>query len=128
MRLLLDTHTFLWFVWDDRQLSLPAKTAIESDANEIYLSAASPWEVSIKVSTGKLSVGQEVDAYFEEHLSRNRVNLLPISLAHVGRVAILPFHHKDPFDRLLIAQSLTETLPLVSADSMFDRYGVTRVW
>ena len=128
MRLLLDTHTFLWFVWDDPQLSLTAKSAIESQENEIYLSAVSPWEVSIKVSTGKLSIGQEVEAYFDEHLSRNLITLLPISLAHVGRVAVLPFHHKDPFDRLLIAQSLTEPLQLVSADTMFDRYGVARIW
>ena len=128
MRLLLDTHIFLWFVWDDPQLSLLAKNAIESSENEIYLSAASAWEVAIKVSTGKLSIGQEVEPYFHQHLSQNEIGLLPISLAHIGKVATLPFYHKDPFDRLLISQSLAESMPLVSADVIFDLYGITRIW
>ncbi len=128
MKLLLDTHTFLWFVWDDPQLSLTAKGAIESDKNEIYLSAATPWETSIKVSTGKLSIGQDVVPFFAEHMDINNIVLLPILLAHIGIVSTMPFHHKDPFDRLLIAQSLIEQMPLISADSVFDRYGVERIW
>lgn len=128
MRLLLDTHAFLWFVWDDPQLSTTAKSAIEAEDNLICLSAASPWETSIKVSTGKLSVGQDIEPFFAEHLDRNDIILLPISLAHVGEVSVLPFHHKDPFDRLIIAQSLVEGHTLISADAVFDRYGVTRIW
>lgn len=128
MKFLLDTHAFLWFVWDDPQLSPTAKAIIQAAENEIYLSAASPWEVSIKISTGKLAIGQDVEPFFSDHLSRNRMTLLPILLPHVDKVARLPFHHKDPFDRLLIAQSLVENLDFITADAVFDRYEIARVW
>jgi PIN domain nuclease of toxin-antitoxin system len=126
MTILLDTQAFLWWVTDDRRLSKRAARAIAG--TECLLSVASCWELSIKASLGKLSVPGAVDRFVQEQLEVNGFNLLPISLEHVGGVARLPFHHRDPFDRLLAAQALAEDLSLVSADPVFRRYGVTRVW
>ena len=128
MRLLLDTHAFLWFVWDDPQLSPAARAAIESIDNEIFSSVATPWEVAIKISTGKLAIGQDVEPYFTEHLAGNQITVLPILLSHADTISRLPFHHKDPFDRLLVAQSLVENMPVLSADTILDAYGVNRLW
>ena len=128
MKLLLDTHAFLWFVWDDPKLSPTARKLIGSGDNEIYLSAVSVWEVSIKVSTGRISVGEDVTVFFTEHSRNNQIIQLPISIAHAGGVSLLPFHHKDPFDRLLVAQSMLEEMPLISADAVIDSYGVSRIW
>lgn len=128
MQILLDTHTFLWYILTNPQLSARAKALIQASENEKLLSIASPWETSIKVSTGKLMLSEPLEAYFAEQMRLNSIQLLPITLAHIARVSTLPFHHRDPFDRLLIAQSLTEGIPLVSADSAFDAYGVARLW
>ena len=128
MRLLLDTHAFLWFVWDVPQLSLTARKLIESADNEIFVSAASVWEVAIKVSTGKMAVGGDVTDFFADHTARNLILLLPISPGHAGAVSTLPFHHKDPFDQLLVAQSQLEELTLLSADVILDAYGISRIW
>jgi PIN domain nuclease of toxin-antitoxin system len=126
MAVLLDTHAFLWWVTDDRRLTKRAKRAI--GATTCLLSVASCWEMAIKASLGKLTVPGAVDRFVQEQLEVNGFNLLPITLEHTGRVAALPFHHRDPFDRLLAAQALTEDLPVVSADPVFRRYGVTRLW
>ena len=126
MRLLIDTHIFLWFVWNDVRLKALPRSLIEDPDNDILLSIASVWEVAIKVSTLKLKLLQPVDVFFAEQLERNAITLLPITLAHTAHVATLPFHHRDPFDRLLAAQSLTENVPLLSVDAVFDRYGVSR--
>lgn len=128
MRLLLDTHTFLWFTRDNPQLSAKARTLIGDPANEVLLSIVSAWEVAIKVSTGKLSLDRAVAPFFEEQMRHNDIRLLPLELRHLAPVATLPFHHRDPFDRLLIAQSLVDAIPLVSADAAFDAYNVTRLW
>jgi|SRR5579872_1245759 len=128
MRLLLDTHTFLWFVQNDPQLSESAATLIEGDTNEIWLSVASAWEMAIKVSIGKLVLAQPLDIYLPDQLRRNGIQLLPISLPRVLGVTALPLHHQDPFDRLLAAQSLTEPMPLISTDAIFDLYGTQRLW
>ncbi len=128
MRVLLDTHAFLWFVWNDKKLTHHARTLIEDAANNIYLSAASVWEIGIKVGTGKLSVGQDVKIFLTEHLIKNQISLLPITIPHAALIATLPQHHKDPFDRLLVAQSLVEDMPLISIDTPFDAYGVQRFW
>ena len=128
MQLLLDTHTFLWFIRGSLQLSPKARKMIEDTANDLFLSIASPWEVGIKVSTGKLTLGRPVDEFFEARMRLTKITLLPITFAHVARVSALPFHHRDPFDRMLVAQSLTENIPLVSADAALDAYGVTRLW
>ena len=128
MQLLLDTHTFLWFTSASPQLSATALVYIEDPANEIFLSIASPWETGIKVSTGKLTLGRSVDSFFEQRMGFSGISLLPITLAHIDRVSTLPFHHRDPFDRMLVAQSLTENIPLVSADTALDAYGIVRFW
>ena len=127
MRLLLDTHAFLWGVTDDPRLSLRARRAM-ADASEIFLSIASCWEVAIKVSSGKLTLVKPFERFIPEQLGLNPFLLLPIDLDDVARVATLPFHHRDPFDRLLAAQALSDDLTLVSADPVFRKYGVKRVW
>ncbi len=128
MDLLLDTHTFLWFIFGNAQMSEKAEALVQSPTNRKFLSLATPWEVGIKVSTGKLTVSQPVDQFFAEEMYTHLVQMLPITLAHIARVSTLPFHHRDPFDRMLIAQSLTENIALVSADVAFDAYGITRYW
>ena len=128
MNLILDTHTFLWFTSANPELSATARNLIEDAANDLFLSVASPWEIGIKFSTGKLTLGRPVNDFFERRMRETGVRLLRISLAHVARVATLPFHHRDPFDRMLVAQSLTENMAIVSADAALDAYGVTRLW
>ena len=128
MNLLLDTHSFLWFINGDAQLSTRARSSIEDSQNQSLLSTASVWEMAIKVSLGKLSLGQPLDVLVPQQLATNGFQLMPISLPHTFAVATMPFHHRDPFDRLLIAQALTEQIPLVGADTIFDLYGVNRIW
>jgi len=128
VRLLLDTHAFLWWVDGGRRLSLRARRAIADPANDCLLSMASAWEMAIKVSLGKLELPVSPGRFVSDQLAANRFRALAIDLRHVGEVAALPFHHRDPFDRLLAAQALSEGLPIVSADPIFRRYGVKRVW
>ena len=126
MAVLLDTQAFLWWVADDPRLSKRAARAIAK--TECLLSVASCWEMAIKASLGRLSLPGAVDRFVQEQIEVNGFGLLAISLAHVSGVAALPFHHRDPFDRLIAAQSLADELSLVSSDPIFRRYGVTRVW
>ena len=128
MRLLLDTHIFLRFVFGNPQLSATARALIEDLANEKLLSVASVWETSIKVGIGKLQINQPVETFFVEQLERNSITLLPIEVSHADRVSTLPLHHRDPFDRLLIAQSLVEQTPILSVDAVLDAYQVTRLF
>ncbi len=128
MNLLLDTHAFLWFVANDSRLSSGARTAIESPANQKWLSIASCWEVAIKSGLGKLTLSDPVETFLRREISTNHFSLLPIELAHVTFVAGLPNHHRDPFDRLLIAQVLVESYKLVGCDAAFDPYGITPIW
>ena len=127
MRLLLDTHTFLWFIGGEPQLSAEARRLIEDEANTRYLSIASAWEVAIKSGLGKLDLRMPLAAFWEQ-IPRNGVALLPIAIEQLSVVSALPMHHRDPFDRLLIAQALVERLPIVSTDPLFDAYPVTRLW
>lgn len=124
---LLDTHTFLWFITDDGLLSNDAKRHIEEPQNTIYLSVASIWEIAIKSSLGKLQLPHGA-GFIEEQCRINRIDLLHIQFAHVNGVATLPFHHRDPFDRLIIAQSLSEDMPIIGKDAIFDAYSVKRYW
>ncbi|MCG3158551.1 MAG: hypothetical protein DKINENOH_05195 [bacterium] len=128
MNLLLDTHAFLWFIKNDASLSLRARGLIEEPENKRLLSIVSLWEIAIKASLGKIVLKLPFDALMPRQLQENDIDLLPIALPHLGLVERLPFHHRDPFDRLIIAQSLVENLPLVSIDSQFDKYGVQRLW
>ena len=128
MKYLLDTHAFLWFIDDDPSLSVTARTIIEVPENTVYLSIASVWEMGIKISLGRLQIPLPLAEFIDEQLWRNSITLLEIKAAHAGLVATLPFHHRDPFDRLLVAQSLIEGIPIIGKDGAFDTYGVTRHW
>lgn len=127
MRVLLDTHAFLWFVTADSRLSKRASDAI-ADADDVLLSLASCWEMAIKNGLGKLTLTVPIERFVTEQIAFNNFELLHIELPHVARVAALPSHHRDPFDRLLAAQALHETIPIVSADAIFRRYGIKRIW
>ena len=128
MTLLLDTHTFLWFWWADAKLSAKAMAAICDPANRKVISPASSWEVAIKVSQKKLDLGAPYRGYIPMHMLRNNFEWLPITVEHLAGLIGMPFHHKDPFDRMLIAQAGYENIPLVSADVQFDAYGIARIW
>jgi PIN domain nuclease of toxin-antitoxin system len=125
--LLLDTHTMLWFFWDDPQLSQSAKSLIENPNRRKLVSLASCWEIAIKAGLGKLKLGSSCQSFLRREIAVNNFELLSISLDHATQVEALIPHHKDPFDRLLIAQAMLEKLPLVSADAIFDQYGVARL-
>jgi PIN domain nuclease of toxin-antitoxin system len=128
VRLLLDTHTFLWWVSDAPELSTRARRAIARGENECFVSLASCWELAIKISLGKLDIPGTFERFIPAHFAANGFRELPISVRHTARVRVLPFHHRDPFDRMLAAQALVERLAIVSADPIFRRYGVRRVW
>lgn len=127
MRLLLDSHAFLWFANDDRQLSSHARRALENSANPILLSVASFWEMAIKFGLGKL----RLQPSFEEFMAANLPNgfqILPITFQHTVVYSKLPLHHRDPFDRMLIAQAIADDLTIVTGNAAFRKYRVKRVW
>jgi len=127
-RLLLDTHTFLWWIDDAPELSEAARQAISNADNECFLSVASCWEMAIKSSLGKLSLSKPLDRFVLDQITENGFLLLNIELSHAAKVESLPFHHRDPFDRLLISQAISDELTLVSADRRFLHYGVKLIW
>ena len=128
MDLLLDTHAFLWWVDDARELSRPARSAIADPRNECLLSLVSCWEMAIKTSLGKLKLAASIERFIPEQLAANGFRQLGIDFRHVARVARLAFHHRDPFDRFLAAQAIEEGVAIVSADPVFRRYGIRRIW
>ena len=130
MRLLLDTHTMYWHIEGDPQLSGTARTLIQDASNEILMSPASYWEIAIKISIGKWKLNRPYEEFIDIGLNQYGFQILPILPTHTARLIGLPFPpgHKDPFDRLLITQTLVEQIPIVSADSALDAYGVTRLW
>ncbi len=128
MRVLLDTHTLYWFIEGDRQLSALAQMTISSTANEVLLSPSSYWEIAIKVSLGKWQLNRTYEEFIDVALEQYGFLLLPILPTHTAWLVGLPFHHKDPFDRLLVAQALSEQVPIVSADVHLDAYGISRIW
>ncbi|MGO9466429.1 MAG: type II toxin-antitoxin system VapC family toxin [Isosphaeraceae bacterium] len=128
MTLLLDTHAFLWFCQDDPLLSTKARALIEDAGNRKVVSVASCWEIAIKAGLGKLKLGESSATYLPSALSRTGFEVLPISVTHATSVESMPLHHRDPFDRLLVAQAAAEGIPVVSNDSQFDAYGVIRLW
>jgi PIN domain nuclease of toxin-antitoxin system len=128
MRLLIDTHALLWFVGKDPQLSARAEAAIDDLHNQQIVSIVSLWEIAIKHSLGRLPLILPLADFITRHVTLSKVQLLPITVAHILKVAELPHHHRDPFDRLLIAQALVENIPIVSVDDKFDPYGITRIW
>jgi PIN domain nuclease of toxin-antitoxin system len=128
VQLLLDTHALLWWLADDPALSKRARTAIANTDNLVIVSAASAWEIATKVRLGKLPTAADLAADFDGHLDRQGFQVLPISSEHAIRAGLLPGEHKDPFDRMLIAQAQAENLALVSNEAAFDSYGVRRIW
>ena len=127
MKLLLDTHTFLWFVNDNPKLSDRLKGLIEDTNNVSYLSVASLWEMSIKFNLGKLTLDPNYEEFVDREVTTSTIQLLNIKLEHLRINATIPFHHRDPFDRLIIAQSIAEDIPIVTVDSAFDKYEVTLI-
>ncbi|MFB2922350.1 type II toxin-antitoxin system VapC family toxin [Aerosakkonema funiforme] len=128
MKLLLDTHTFIWYVMDNPKLSATVRVMIDDGNNELLLSIASIWEMAVKQSIGKLNFGLPFRMFIEQQLSSNSIELLNINLAHIDIIASLPLHHRDPFDRLIIAQAMVENIPILSADTIFDSYPIQRRW
>jgi len=125
MRILLDTHIFLWWDSQPEQLSLQAKSLCQDPANELILSVASVWEMQVKQQIGKLSLRLPLDKLIEEQRQSNGLEILPVRLSHALALEALPLHHRDPCDRMLIAQAKAENMSLLSADPMFKQYDVT---
>jgi PIN domain nuclease of toxin-antitoxin system len=128
MAYLLDTQAFLWFIAGDERLSIAARAAIEDTAHPRSLSIASAWEIAIKLSLGKLTLAEPLDVLLPRELKRNGIHVRDIALPHLFRLTAMPFLHRDPFDRLIAAQELTDNLIIVSSDAAFDGYGVSRIW
>jgi len=128
MNVLLDSHTFLWFVLDDAQLSRSAKMLVEDPASDVFVSPASFWEIAIKVRLGKLDLQASYDDFMHRGIVGNAFSILPIEPRHTSVLTRLPFHHRDPFDRLLVAQAMVEGMTIVGCDQQLDAYGVKRIW
>ena len=128
MTLLLDTHALLWFLTNDPQLSVRARTAIEDSSNETQVSAVCLWEAAIKFGLGKLKLPAPYAEIFPSQLLLNGFALLPVTPAHCATLLTFPLHHRDPFDRMLLAQAKTEGMTLVSDDGQFQPYGVPLLW
>ncbi len=128
MKILLDTHTALWFLAGDKRLSRSARDTIESEENVRVFSDASLWEISIKQSLGKLKLAMPFESRLMAALKRNAIDSLPIEKSHIFGIASLPFHHRDPFDRLLISTAMVESLPIITDDPVFRKYAVEVIW
>lgn len=128
MNVLLDTHAFLWWIADDARLSQPARDAISDPENEILVSAASAWEIAIKAGIGRLTLPAPAKRFVPRQVQRNGFGSLPIQLEHALAVEDLPKHHKDPFDRILVAQARAEKLTLITDDPLIQRYKVQTLW
>jgi PIN domain nuclease of toxin-antitoxin system len=128
MRILLDTHVFLWWIDNDPNLSSTAADIIRSRGNELYFSAASGWEIAIKMAIGKLKLPGNLEEFVTEQLALNNIKVIPIQLVHTLGVYRLPLLHRDPFDRLLVAQSQLEQMPLLTADPLITQYSVQTLW
>ncbi|MGC4106186.1 MAG: type II toxin-antitoxin system VapC family toxin [Thermomicrobiales bacterium] len=127
MKYLLDSHTLIWFAAEDAKLSPAAMEVIARDPTATYVSIASLWEIGIKLSTGKLELAGGLESLLDG-MARNRLELLAISSSHVVKISQLPYHHRDPFDRMIAAQALVDDLVVISADPALDAYGVRRLW
>jgi len=128
MRALLDTNSFLWFISGNEKLSIKARNFIEDFENELVLSIASLWEIAIKVSIGKLQLLKHFDILIPEKIEENEIEILNLELKHFSTMMKLPFHHRDPFDRIIIAQSITENISVITSDGIFEDYLVKVIW
>ena len=127
MNLILDTHTFMWFVNGEENLTVNARKVITNPDNSNFISVATLWEIAIKVSIGKLTLSKDFEN-ISRQITQNGFNILAITFEHVLLVSKLAFHHNDPFDRLIIAQALTGGMSVVGKDEAFDKYNVKRIW
>jgi PIN domain nuclease of toxin-antitoxin system len=125
---LLDTHTLFWSVEEPSRLSAAALAVLQDPANDRLLSAATIWELAIKVGQRKITLTMPYRVWMDTAIADLKLKILPITVEYAERQSTLPPHHKDPFDRLLIAQALVDGIPIVSVDAAFDPYGVTRIW
>ncbi len=128
MKILLDTHAFLWLMKNDLRLSPVAKTTFLDPKNEMYLSLASVWEIAIKSSLNKLKLPLPVNDYIDSRTHRYGIYLQEITMDYIALVEKLPFHHRDPFDRLIIAQGIFEKIPILTNDSKFTLYSIQTIW
>ncbi|MBW1785483.1 MAG: type II toxin-antitoxin system VapC family toxin [Deltaproteobacteria bacterium] len=128
MKVLLDTHAFLWLLSGDHRLSEKARKTFLNSGNELFFSAASLWEMCIKISLGKISMKKGWYEAVQSEMEANAIQWLPIDMPHCERLAKLPFHHRDPFDRMLIAQAIVEDMQLLSRDTCLSAYDIHRVW
>lgn len=128
MRILLDSHTFLWFVLRKPQLSRTADALISDPSNEILVSPATYWEIAIKVGKNKLDLMTSYDDFMRQGIEGNNFTILPVETKHTSLLTTMKMYHNDPFDRLIIAQAIVELVPVLSIDAAFDSYGVTRLW
>ena len=127
MTVIVDTHVLLWFVAGDKRLTRHARSTIESEENTCYVSLAAWWEVAIKLSLERLRLDEPLDAFIESRIGEG-FRSLPVEVEHIAKVATLPFHHRDPFDRLMISQSIEEDMPVVTGDVNFSKYGIRVIW
>ena len=128
MRILIDTHALIWYVDQDHLLSQQARDAITDPDNDLLLSSGSIWEIAIKAGLKKLTLSMAYRDWIQRAIDDLGLSLLPITVDYADAQTLLPNHHKDPFDRLIVAQARVERVPLVSADTAFDAYGITRLW
>ncbi len=128
MRLLLDTHAFLWWVTDDDQLSAGGRASIGASENEVFLSAVSAWEIITKVRIGRLPLAEPVDGFIARHLEENAFQPLSITMRHTFELEAMPDLHRDPFDRMLVAQAIAEDMSLVTGDQAIRAYPVSTIW
>ena len=128
MKVLLDTHVFLWWVADSSELSPRAREVISDGESQLFLSAASGWEIAIKTRLGKLRLPDHLEAFISEQLAANVIEVLPVSMHHALHTYTLPDHHRDPFDRMLVAQAKLENLPILTADQQIASYPVQVIW
>lgn len=128
MRLLLDTHALIWWMTNDSQLGPAARRAISDPATQVFVSAASAWEIATKYRLGKLPSMASVVHTLEVDVAKQGFDTLPIAFSHAQRAGLLAGEHRDPFDRMLIAQALTEGMPLATDETLFEQFGVARIW
>lgn len=128
MRLLLDTHAFIWYTTDSSRLTATGRSLIDNGENDILLSTASVWEMAIEHSIGRLTFSMPFMEFIKQQIAVNRIDILEITFDHIEVVASLPLHHRDPFDRLIIAQSMAEQIPILIVDAIFDAYAIARLW
>ena len=128
MNLLIDTHVLIWYYQTDARMSATGRVLIEDPANAVFVSAASHWEIAVKISTGKLTLAETFPDFIQHAIIDNGFAICSIEPRHTAELIALPYHHRDPFDRMIIAQAIADTMPIISIDSVFDSYPIRRIW